>query len=178
MAVSGEYYLCTYDEMKFIKNVILLLVSVLLLGSAGIITYFWPVDSRLSGNFQSNAEDTIEYIKTKMPVDERVSNNLNRVLGSSTFTFDGHTITRTVKFPIIQNDTENSNPTMHEEKSTVFFLMVKSNKDTIELLCITSTFWELSNIEIAKLEFDHGGFWLIQDQYSALGREKYSKKES
>jgi len=163
--------------MKRFKKIFLLIFILFLIGTIGLITYFWPIDSRLCGKFQSDKEATIEYIKLKRHVTDRQLKIFNQIYGHSTLAFDGHKLNLSTISTIIHDYPQGSNTELKEGTKESFFVMIKLEKNRSMIIIFPSQFWKVNNFKMHELEFESNGFWLIENM-SSTGREKFKQIKS
>ncbi|MFO7606103.1 MAG: hypothetical protein R6W72_07380 [Desulfurivibrionaceae bacterium] len=167
--------------MALLKIILLAIPAIFTLGIVAVIICFWPVDSRLSGTFKSDKEETVKYLKTITKLTEKQLNKHEQIYGHFYYVFDAHKIKTIIEPYSIQSVfSDGSDFNMDASENESYFVMNKTNKDKVILFVLATPWWNLKDIDKIEIQFAEDGFWILPEPYSlspADFKEKFTRVE-
>ena len=163
--------------MKVIKIVLSTLIILSLFIISGIFIYFWPIDPRLNGTFQSDVQETMEYLHSQEYGQELNWDCFEQMLGHIIFEHNGH-LAKVLYQSYTMKGCGGNNPGRDKDSvGKVFIFMKRSdiNKERITMIAIPYRFWQTDEITFPTIEFSSNGFWLVNSDWISNYKEKFTR---
>ena len=166
--------------MRNVRKIIIGFFVFVIIAVTGSGIYYWPVDSRLTGTFRSDKDETIAWLKTNKQLSEKQLKILKQMYGHSTYVIEGHKIIIDIEPHTIEGYPEGSKTAIEKGVTKSHFILKKMDENKAILITLPSQFWHIEDTQIYEIEFEDNGFWLIVDSLGGGSsfKEKFTRVKS